>query len=318
MSNEDRQALSRGDSAAADEVLRAAIGLDDDAADAYYARGRLLEVSGDYQAARQAYLAAKDRDGLRFRAPEEFNRVIRAAAKQHGATVVDVQQAFVDASPNGLVGNGLMLEHLHPNLDGYFILADSFYEAIKARQLIDPWQQPIPTAAARKDVPVTEMERLRGIYTVLKLKADWPFQTEATTPDIPEPRNVVESLAQRLYQRQIPWVTAMQQLYAHYQRSGDSSQALTVALVLADALPYLENPQSVAGRILLNRGRYPEALRYLERAVELGPDNGNNLLALGRAYLFGARRTDAERVLRRLLQLDPNHAMARRLLAQVE
>ena len=128
----------------------------------------------------------------------------------------------------------------------------------------------------------------------------------------------VEALAQRLYQRQIPWVTAMQQLYAHYQRSGDSTQALKVALILADALPYLENPQSVAGQLLVNRGRYPQALRYLKRATELAPDNANNLLALGRVYLFGGRKTDAERVLRRLLQLDPDHAMARRLLAQVE
>ena len=129
------EALRRGDTARAAEALNAAIRLNSTAAETYYVKAQLLEKSGDHQAARQAYLAAKDRDQLRFRAPEQFNHVIREAATRHNATLVDVQDAFVSASRNGIVGNELMLEHLHPNLKGYFILADTLLSGPKGKTI---------------------------------------------------------------------------------------------------------------------------------------------------------------------------------------
>lgn len=312
------EASQRGDTNAAAEALEAAIRLDDAAANAYYAKGQLLEKLGDYQAARQAYLAAKDRDQLRFRAPEKFNQVIRGAAKRYGATVVEVQEAFIEASRNGIVGNELMLEHLHPNLKGYFIIANTFYEAMKEKQLIGSWKNATSIAEAWQEVPVTEIEQLRGLYTVLRLKANWPFQAGAAEPKIPKPRNLVEALALGLYQKRVVWVNAMQQLFTHYQKIGDKAQAVKVALILASALPYVENPQYVAGQMLINRGRKLEALRYLKRAAELAPNKTNNLLALSRAYLSNSKKEDAERTLRRLLQVDPKYKLAQRLLEQLE
>ncbi len=71
---------------------------------------------------------AKDFDQLRFRAPSAINQQIRQLAARYGAVLVDVEQAFIRQSAQGLVGKSLMLEHLHPNVQGYFILADSFYK----------------------------------------------------------------------------------------------------------------------------------------------------------------------------------------------
>ena len=195
------EALQRGDNKTAHKALEAAIGLDDTSGDAYYAQGQLLETLGDYQAARQAYLAAKDRDQLRFRAPEKFNQVIREAAKRYDANVVEVQEAFIQASRNGIVGNDLMLEHLHPNLKGYFILADTFYQSIREEQLITPWYDTTSKTEAWREVPVTEIDYLRGLYAVARLKANWPFQSKATLLEIPPPKNFVEALAQQLYQK---------------------------------------------------------------------------------------------------------------------
>ena len=36
------------------------------------------------------------------------------------------------ASPKAAVGSELMLEHLHPNVDGYFVLADAFHDSLLA------------------------------------------------------------------------------------------------------------------------------------------------------------------------------------------
>ena len=70
--------------------------------------------------------------------------------------------------------------------------------------------------------------------------------------------------------------------------------------------------------MLVNQGRPRQALRYLERAVALAPGKSDNRLALARAYLDDDRKAEAGRVLERLLQREPNHEAARRLLARIE
>lgn len=128
----------------------------------YYARGLELESAGDYPAARAAFREAKERDLLRFRAPEAMNEVIRELSAQYGAVLVDVQAAFAAASPHGIVGNELMLEHLHPNVRGYALLADQFYEALRARG--EGFEAAENTRSLATSRPVSEIDRLAGEY----------------------------------------------------------------------------------------------------------------------------------------------------------
>ena len=89
------------------------IALDSLAADAFFAKARMLESLGRFSEARRAYLAAKDRDQLRFRASEEMNVILREEA-----TVVETQATLAAALEDGIIGSDLMLEHLHPNVEG--------------------------------------------------------------------------------------------------------------------------------------------------------------------------------------------------------
>ena len=127
-----RQAFTAGDPETALTELDGAVAVDDLNAAGYFARGRVLEALGRYDEARQAYLAAKDRDELRFRAPEAINDILRQVAAEQGARVVEVREAFHRAARHGIVGDDLMLEHLHPNLEGYFVMGDAFYQALEA------------------------------------------------------------------------------------------------------------------------------------------------------------------------------------------
>jgi len=119
------------------------------------------ESAGNYDAAREGYEWARDLDPLRFRAPSELGEVIRRAAAANDATVVDVYAAFAAASEHGLVGDRLLLEHVHPNLDGYFLLADAFRDALVASNLIGS-RPPHQRAEAREGMPVTEVDRYFG------------------------------------------------------------------------------------------------------------------------------------------------------------
>ena len=45
-------------------------------------------------------------------------------------------------SRDGILGDELLLEHVHPNLRGYFLLADAYYDALEAAGLIGNWGEP--------------------------------------------------------------------------------------------------------------------------------------------------------------------------------
>lgn len=101
-----------------------------------FQNARRLESKGDMEAARTEHTRAKDLDGLRFRAPEEFNAIIHELADEHGAAVVPMKAYFEAASPNRLVGNSLMLEHLHPNARGYQLMGRAFFDTMHKHRFV--------------------------------------------------------------------------------------------------------------------------------------------------------------------------------------
>ena len=233
----------------------------------HFLRGRRLEALGRYREARQAYLAAKDRDELRFRAPEEINAILRDVAAEEGAHVVEVRQAFVRAARHGIVGHDLMLEHLHPNLDGYFVMADAFYEALRAQGTIGPWDAPVPPQAARREIPVTEVDRLFGEYRIQGLTSDWPFTKRKTRFRLAPAADPVEEIAQAYFRSWIDWPAAMRRLLAHYRATGHAAGAAKVAVLLAEAFPYRTEDQLAAAELLRRAGR-PDAEVYQRRGRE--------------------------------------------------
>jgi len=248
-------ALEADDPEAALAAFAAAAALDDLHADLHFGRGRALEALGRYGEARAAYLAAKDRDELRFRAPEEANAVVRDVAAAEGAHVVEVEEAFVRTADNGIVGGELMLEHLHPNLSGYFVMADAFYDTLHEHGAIGPWRQPVSEEQALRELPVTEVDRLYGEYRIRHLTAGWPFSRESGRWQPPPARDRIERIAQGYYLGSYPWPDAMRELLDYYRRQSATAEAAKVAALIADAYPYRADDQRTAAELLLAAGR---------------------------------------------------------------
>ena len=117
-------------------LLRKAVGLDSLRADAEYALATCLESLGDISGARTAYARARDLDQLRFRASSDFNGAICAAANGTSVGVVDMESLFAGASPDSIVGNELIFEHLHPTSRGYFLMAKGYARTMEQLGLI--------------------------------------------------------------------------------------------------------------------------------------------------------------------------------------
>ena len=348
---EGRQAAQRGDVEAALAALDATLALDSLAAAAFYARARVLDDAGRHAEARVAYLAAKDRDQLRFRASEDINQIIREEAARAGAVVVETQAALAEGARDGIIGSDLMLEHLHPNVDGYFIIADAFYKALRQAGLIESWEVIISTRTARTEVLFTAVDSLFGAYRLRQLMGSWPFQPPGVVDrsmDTVQARSRVEQLALDLYHRKTNWYDATTALRTYYKQQGDYHRALLASLGIIQQYPFLPGPYAEAGEILVRQRRFDEALAYfeaandreesagvhymmgsiylaqgqaglavehLEKTLALEPTNAQALVQLSKTYALENQREKALQTVRRLLEIAPDHPEGRGLLA---
>jgi len=250
-----------------------ASGVGGDSADAWFARGRSEFAAGRFEAARDAFRNAKDRDELRFRAPEIFDEQIRTLARRYGARLVDVRRRFMDGSPHGILGSELTLEHVHPNADGYFLLADAFYEALKQDGRIGDWSRAPSRGEARRDMPLTQIDRILAAYDIQELRAAFPFSDPPQLFELPAPASEIERLAHDLRSGDLDWAHAMDALLALHLRAGRIAEAARVARLVAQAYPTDRSPNVVAGRLLVETGRYALARRYLDRVLERWPED---------------------------------------------
>jgi lysophospholipase L1-like esterase len=286
-----------------------------DSAQARFQRARALESEGRFADARAEYIAAKDRDELRFRAPEAFNGVIREVAARHGATVVDVQGALAAASRDGIIGRELMLEHVHPNVEGYFRLASAYFPAIVQR-LGTPMAN-VDDETAWREIPVTEVDRLNGEHRVATLRNDWPFVAERRATTLPAPANRLEEIAQSWFGGRLSWVDAMNEALVWYQQQGNDEEAARVAANLAEALLNRADAQAVAGRLLLKAGEAVRGEHYLRRAITLDPATIEYRLSLAQAQFMLGRVEDSITTLEAILAQHPEDARAQYWLAEI-
>ena len=324
---------------------------DPDNAAGYFAAAREAEANADTVQARTAYRDAKDRDELRFRAPEAFNSTIREAAEAYGATVVDVQAAMDDASPRGVVGSNLMTEHLHPNSDGYIVMADAFYRALRDAGMFGAWPDEVESDATIETAVFSEIDSLLGDYRIKVLKNAWPFQPPGTTglPEF-EAKTESETISRQVYRGDITRPEGLEKLRVLRASQGNIAAAIDVSESLLLSYWFLADPhlamgdilvssgrsdealrhymtanelsesnvaQRMIGSILLESGRRAEAVEHLERAVQLNRDDTQALYNLSGAYALEKRYEEARQTLARLLELDPGHVGGQRLLGSI-
>jgi lysophospholipase L1-like esterase len=287
------------------------------AAKTVYQTAQAAESVPNYAAAREDYAWARDLDPLRFRAPSIFNAKLVELARTHGAHLVDAHRAFVGASEHGLIGHNLVLEHVHPNLDGYFLLADAFFDAMVAAGVPGPPRVTVGDELARREMPVSDIDRWLGEYKVRRIEAAWPFTVESHPPALPMPATEGERLAMAVYEQRLSWPEAQERLRQYERSTGNATEYARVSAILADAFPFEPTVQFETAAALIAVARPADALRYARRALALGPHDVNNLLVTAHALILTGQRDAARTRLAQVLQVDPSNPTARKVLAQL-
>lgn len=130
---------STAEMSAAVATLRQAVELDPLYAESHYRLGRALLAAGGDAAtvaeARAALVAAKELDVAPLRAPEAMVAAVRDTARRHGLPLVDLPtiiDALAAEAGDGIPGDGLFLDHVHPDVRVHRRIARELLEALVA------------------------------------------------------------------------------------------------------------------------------------------------------------------------------------------
>jgi len=321
--NAGQSAMMEGSFDEALTAFRAALAVVPTHAEAHYRIARCLDTLGRRAEARMAYRLARDYDELRFRTSTDFNETILGMDNGTTVTAVDMERIFASQSPDSLIGNELILEHVHPSAYGQFLLARGYAAAMRARDVIAPsgdWLQrdTIADATLWNARRVTPLDDLLAARRTEVLVTAWPFQeTEGLVTAIAV-RDTLGQIADRATRGEIHWLQAHEGAIEYYDARHDTSglereyRAIIAQFPQVNVQPYIE-----LARISLQAGRVTETENLLHRSLDVKPTRQAYRM-LGDIALLTNRPTEAERFCIAMLGLslsEPERLEAGYLLA---
>lgn len=260
-------AVSNDSTSLAIERFKQSLSIDSVPAIVHYQLGKCYEKLNMFIEAEKQYLLAIDLDGLRFRAPSEFNTIIKQLGNENNIPVADVRREFKQNSKNGFIGSELLVDHVHPNIKGYFILARTWFEAIKNNRMLGfPVEVNLNDSLLWAESSVTPLDSLIGELKILELKSRPPFTGSDQQLDF-HPKNNIERIAyQYTVEHKLAWASAHLNAAKYYLSMGNfpGSFKELKAILISDE----NNPMvlKLAGDLSLQMNLYKQAERYYIRA----------------------------------------------------
>ncbi len=236
----------------------------------HYNTGKCYEELGDYKKAQQQLSQAVDLDGLRFRAPSEFNNVIIKLSHEFKVPLTDVREEFKEKSPHGIIGGNLLVDHVHPNIKGYFLMAKSWFATILNNKLFGVSQVKVENDSILwNESSVTYLDSLIGKLKIRELRNRPPFQKIEEPFDF-EPKNFVEKIAyQYVVKHKLSWGNAHLEVAKEYFSKSDFTNALRElkAVLITDE----DNPNilKLVGDMCFNLKLFSKAESYYLKAFSL-------------------------------------------------
>jgi tetratricopeptide (TPR) repeat protein len=277
-----------------------------------FAAARDAFAEGEYEKARTLYYRAKDLDGVRFRASEEVNRIIRDLSREYGAYTVPMLERFQAASPHGIIGNNLMTEHVHPNIEGNFLMADAFYSEILGSGLLGEVDtlSVHPAEYYRINWGYTALDSLLALNRISNLKTHWPFvPLDANLPDYRltyHPRSEQDSIAFSVLRDPALFLDEMRlELAGKYVARGNHPAAYREYEALLRTNPYIAVNYRDAASSLIQLGDLPLALKYFKKSQEYEP-SFYACYRMGEIYLIKGDYSGARKCFRDAFEITDN------------
>jgi tetratricopeptide (TPR) repeat protein len=263
-------ALLRSDHATATALLAAWAPSETLHAGLAFRRAGVEASRGNWKAADDWYRRARDLDGVRFRAPSVFNELLRSYSGRPGILIADAESVMVRRAPHGIIGREYLLEHVHPNLHGYTVIADAVESAVLA--VLSEKGIPVAGPEAVKVPPnVTRVDSIVAAYRIQILVNSWPFTTKGLTLADLKASTWEEELALRFLREEFTWEALHVRAAEAYERSGRLPEAADEYRALMAATPYNVSPTLRLGVVLQRAGDLEGAQAMFRRSLAVEP-----------------------------------------------
>lgn len=286
----------------------------------------------NYKKADSLFILAKELDLLKFRAPESINTIITKLAKEYEYTVVPIDSIFNSLSPFGITGNNLMVDHLHPNIEGYRQIGKAFYEFMNKLNYLPQNINPRISfdkqdSVTRENLMFTPLDSIIGYNIVTLLKNDWPFspkKSNQSNKELLKPKNYLDSISLKYIENKISFVDAYLEAATTSLRRDNIKDYLKYMNLLIYKYPGLKdintavkyfyeqkkvNPLDYTlkrlGMISLLKKDYDKAIDYLTESLKSNPDDINILYNLSFAYTEKKNYKDGLKFISKCLKIDP-------------
>ena len=298
-----------GDDIQALQMFENAIKIDSMRADLWYHIGKCYLKRNEIERAQTTFMKARDLDVLRFRATSEFNDIIRSIGAEKHALIADIERSFVSKSQNGLLGNELFTEHLHPNVAGYALMGKVYCQAMAEHNLVKPfghwaWENEPSDDEFLKTAPFSNVDIESGNIRVMILTSSWPFRQKSLDSYF-TPKTQLEEVALSYCKKEISWDEAHYKMARYYQQRKEFDLAKKEYEVVAKELYLFYHPLMQMGDMDVLLGHFTQAEREYKDAIELN-SNQFILLRLGNLYLQERKTDDAILYLTKAIDIDNN------------
>jgi tetratricopeptide (TPR) repeat protein len=185
--------------------------------------------------------------------------------------MVDSKSRFEQASPHGIIGNETLLEHVHPNLLGYALLSDAFFNKMKELKLIDnEWSHEMRFEELLAEMPVNVVDSLKGAYQIRFMLNEWPFSANPVPKsELIKPKTELEKNILKYTVGETSWNKVQAQLYISELKQGNLRNALKISEAFALIGPLEEKLQEDVASLSIRTGNKPLAAFYYSKAFQL-------------------------------------------------
>jgi tetratricopeptide (TPR) repeat protein len=249
-------------------------------AEELFKKAQLLLKQNKTKEAIVLFKKAKDLDALRFRAPEEINKIILNLGKEYHAGIIDIDSVFNTVSPDGITGNNLMTDHLHPTLGGYQLIGKLYYEKMEQMNILPSTKEAIAgdhsqDSAALADFDFSKLDSTIADFRIKYLKNDWPFiEKDKVKP----PRelfgvyNIIDTTAVEVVDGTLEWEKAERRIAGWYLHKQDIRNFTRQMNVLISQYPFYIELYDLTIKELLQLKKFDDAYSFLYRRFKNKPD----------------------------------------------
>ncbi len=251
-----------------------AFSIDSSSAMLWYKLGQAYAATNDSLAASYYFYGAKDRDTIPFRASEQINKLITSLASMKKARFVDMIEAFRKNSPQGLIGDNLMVDHLHPNPNGYFLMAEVFYDGIVDGGLLK--NRDTTFVASNQAFYVTDLDWDIGLLKIFEMIHRWPFEEKSVTFADYKPYgdSIATEIARHYIFVENVWSRAHYKMAEEYLKRKDYERARQEYLAVTVFAPDDPYPYQEVARTYEVEGAWDKREAYLKNTLPLSSEKG--------------------------------------------